>query len=393
MAADGLITFDIKTSGDTKSLDILKEQILALSITCANFSVMQQLVNDQFSLQNGSIDAESLLLQSLADKFQINLVIAMQSFILQGDATIQEFGLISDKINQILIPTLDVLLGWISKNMPEIDTTAGEVFRGIKDALGAIATNIEAQVIPQLDKLMEWLGKNSTAMDEKFGIAFNNAKDTVGSLQDSMKKLNAEFDTLVTNSPQIEKSIQGVKDKFEDNDKVGEFLGDMKDIRDTLQDMVFGEFPELPSGPIGIAIKLIELIIKYWPQITEFFSFATRQTQHSQEDYISSASSAYRTGNLDKDLFPAKAEGTPYLPNDMIALVHEGEMIVPKSQNPYAGANRIKSALNVSNADRAAASNNVSNVTYTFNSPKALGMSDVLREMRLAEQRKVLLGV
>lgn len=88
------------------------------------------------------------------------------------------------------------------------------------------------------------------------------------------------------------------------------------------------------------------------------------------------------------------AVGTPYIPNDMIALVHEGEMIVPKSQNPYAGANKIKAAINANSADKTAtASNRVNNVTYTFNSPKALGMSDVLREMRLAEQRKVLLGV
>ncbi|GEM_PF-5109324 len=97
---------------------------------------------------------------------------------------------------------------------------------------------------------------------------------------------------------------------------------------------------------------------------------------------------------LTYDMIGKFAVGTPYIPKDMIALVHEGEMIVPKSQNPYAGANRIKAAMNASSADVAAATaNNTSNITYTFNSPKALGMSEILREMRLVEQRKALLGV
>ncbi len=34
----------------------------------------------------------------------------------------------------------------------------------------------------------------------------------------------------------------------------------------------------------------------------------------------------------------AFAVGTRYLPHDMIAMVHEGEMIVPKSENPYANS-------------------------------------------------------
>lgn len=43
--------------------------------------------------------------------------------------------------------------------------------------------------------------------------------------------------------------------------------------------------------------------------------------------------------STDVSVDAAFAEGTKYVPRDMIAMIHEGEAVVPKKYNPYAGAN------------------------------------------------------
>lgn len=53
----------------------------------------------------------------------------------------------------------------------------------------------------------------------------------------------------------------------------------------------------------------------------------------------------HRYGNSLKGLGEGHgyAVGTPFLPNDQIALIHQGEMIVPKAQNPVSSSGTIKS--------------------------------------------------
>jgi len=65
--------------------------------------------------------------------------------------------------------------------------------------------------------------------------------------------------------------------------------------------------------------------------------------------------------------------GSRYIPTDMIAQVHQGEMIVPKSENPYANSGgRI--------------SPNKGDVYITLNSPTALSPSETARQAKLQLQ-------
>lgn len=47
----------------------------------------------------------------------------------------------------------------------------------------------------------------------------------------------------------------------------------------------------------------------------------------------------YFGSKMDLPKLPGFAVGTKYLPEDMVILAHQGEMIVPKSENPYANSN------------------------------------------------------
>lgn len=66
-------------------------------------------------------------------------------------------------------------------------------------------------------------------------------------------------------------------------------------------------------------------------------------------NYSTTPSQPYTMGSMMNtfDKFAAEnkyEKGTPWVPEDQIALIHEGEMVVPKDKNPYNSSNKITDA-------------------------------------------------
>jgi len=533
MAADGLITLDIKTSGDTRTLDVIKKQITALTNVEKIYNKNRILVNSSLKETNKLFANELNLLASLKVEMGVDAVLAEQAFAGQTEATRLMIENLAIEISTVLIPTLNAFLVWIASNMPVINLLAGYTLLGIKNTLDGIGLSIGGLVIPQFEALLKWAQDNAKPLTDAFEQAFSGAQNSINNISGVFNTLNSKMRTTLSLISQVKTQLSslGVKSA---STKSNEFSGvsgsaglgstvssnnSINALGSILSNSANLLIPgaSMISNAVSSAYGLLknnasDLISNSSKKITDVINSITNglaatsgsfdisalpgagngflpvdinrelksnliksSGDNNDDHYVVNYLSNLLTANTQKDVAAAFlsnevtmgtgvnifslmsglvgnifnaagyneagdtaefigavaggpvsfvlytlahsksdeetkkiledidlsnfipdrkfATGTPYIPNDMIALVHEGEMIVPKSQNPYAGANRIKSALNVSNADRAAASNNVSNVTYTFNSPKALGMSDVLREMRLAEQRKVLLGV
>jgi hypothetical protein len=117
---------------------------------------------------------------------------------------------------------------------------------------------------------------------------------------------------------------------------------------------------------IGILIAAVVLIATHWQQVSSVLSTVWKDIKGGFVDFIN-----FIIGGLNQliafellpfnfvikglDMIPGVKipelkltipnipkfdVGTNYVPNDMLAMVHRGEMIVPKAQNPYAGGGK-----------------------------------------------------
>lgn len=437
MADDGTMTLDLKinTSDYEKALNDFKNNLgntatlvsstltnisMAVSLASASFQKNQNAINRKFEYTNELIKTQTQLMKELDIEFGMNAVIAQQLFVAQSEITRVMMQNMYLDINTLLIPALNKILEWVLTNMPIIDALVWASLLGIKDTLDGIGMSIKKSVVPQLNALLKWAQSNSTKMTKAFNAAFNGPKKSVDSLKSSYASLNSQISKYIelinklsklkvtkiksttssrsTNSSSLYGQLKSMgvmssrssssrsssrsSSSGSNGAKWNDYVGDAITVTSPFLALVPGAGP-LMAATAAVGGQIVKYSDEVGGKIVDFVSQLKRDDQKLDD--------AVRKG-LFGNLLKGYAIGTPYLPNDMIALVHEGEMIVPKSQNPYAGANRIKAAMNATNADTAA-SNVTNNITYTFNSPKALGMSDILKEMRLAEQRKTLLGV
>lgn len=150
------------------------------------------------------------------------------------------------------------------------------------------------------------------------------------------------------------------------------------------------EVPKLIEAYINFWITLPEKMLKIGRDIIDFLWNGIKEIWAKLESWVSekvswlmSKLAFWRSSQEEMSAgggssgggTPTYAQGTPWVPNTGLALIHQGEMIVPAQYNPFNGNNSVKASTTNSNIDNSVRIN-------TVNVPNVYDVSSFVRHLK-----------
>jgi hypothetical protein len=236
----------------------------------------------------------------------------------------QSIGMVTTNISTAFLPIVQSVLNWVLEHMPEIQATAGTAFKAFGDAVKFVIDNSN-WLIPVLGGLLG-------------AIAALNIINTVNALMTAWKAstfattlaqngLNAALAAnpiglvvvgiglLIAAGVLLYKNWDVVKAK------AIEIFGTIKSFVNPIISGITSGFRGMVNGVISSLNSMIRGLNKI---------------RFSIPDWIPGLGG--KSFGISIPVIPSFAVGTRYLPEDMLIQAHKGEMIVPKSENPYANS-------------------------------------------------------
>lgn len=233
-------------------------------------------------------------------------------------------------------------------------------------------TTIAGVVTTALGKIKEVATNLKTELEKFFTIDIPAALDNmVKSFSELPEKIKTWFDAVVQ---KVVNWLGDIKTKFsaEVPKLVKEFIdfwvtlpGDMLQIG---KDIVNGLWDGIKNVWAGVekwvneAVAWLERKLAFWRSAQEIMS-------------AGGGGSSGSSGSV-----PTYAQGTPWVPNTGLALIHQGEMVVPAQYNPYNGNNNAKASTTNSSVDN---SIKISSV----NLPNVVDCSGFIRNLKQLSRR------
>ena len=286
-------------------------------------------------------------------------------------------SVVADFIKDILIPYFKAIWEWISPYMPQIKDAVKLAFDMIKTSLKIVTDFIINNVLPTYTKMLNWFVANFPLIKDAVMKAYNYIKPSFDTLVQTIKDtvmpiINGLWDTVKKAMPGIKAIFQiamplivvAVKLVIDIITKVVKTVGEIYGLIKPKLDSV----AELFSIIFGGIKKVIEGVQK----VLDFFN-GTSMKDKSSTVTTKYTSTGTPTGNQGMGGNFGFAVGSRYIPNDMVATIHKGEMIVPASENPYA------------NSGGKILGNGI-NQTVNIYSPIALSPSETARQNKRALQ-------
>ena len=282
-------------------------------------------------------------------------------------------------IKDNIIPIFKTFADWIKPNMPAIKEIVNIAFDGIKAVMKVVGDYITTVVIPIYKTMAEWFFKNFPLIKNAVMQAYDYIKPSFDRLVSTVKTDLIPIITGLWNTVKL--AMPGVKAVFQlvmplivlavklvieiiadIIHSVAGIYGLIKPKLDTVASIfstVFGGIKKV----IDLAVAALK-IFNGTPAESKTTTFTTH--------YVSSGDKSSSKNPIEAYGFDV---GTRYLPGDMLIQAHEGEMIVPKSENPYANSGGGKTMPN-------------NGITQTVNiySPTALSPSETARMNKRALQ-------
>jgi len=209
-----------------------------------------------------------------------------------------------------LLPIFLSFYDWISGNMPTIKSTIQNAFDAVVKVASKVWDFFQSNLLPILSSLFE-------------------------SIQSKMPKIQSITETAFS---LIKNVVETAWDVFENM---------LLPILKTLWDWIKPHLPKIGSiveGAFDVIIAVVETTIGVFEDVTnaiktaiDWLTFWDNKEPKKKTLTVEEKRTGVG-GNV-----PQYAVGTPFVPNDQLALIHKGEAIIPAKYNPFNKSNNMQS--------------------------------------------------
>jgi len=282
------------------------------------------------------------IFMGLWDMFLEYLPYISDVFNIAFDVISTVFDAIVEIIKTAVVPIFNDLKNWFMENFPKIRKAVTDAYAQIKPSFDKLVTTVKDFLIPIIQDL--WA----------------RVKEAMPAIQKVFEAVWPFVVTLVQAAINIIIAI--IK-------KAGEIYGAVKPGLDNVQiifEAVFGAVAVVINAVTDAINWAIDALNKFnKTKVTDKTKAIAASTPSSKTGSGGGYSGGTSGGGGAHGGGGSFAVGSRYLPYDMMATVHEGEMIVPKSENPYAnsGGQILPQGLNESYFTRKGESQSAKAVT------------------------------
>ncbi|EHQ90166.1 phage tail tape measure protein [Desulfosporosinus youngiae] len=270
-------------------------------------------------------------------------------------------------MGQKVLPIINELATWVQTNMPQIKGTIGNALNFVGEVLISVG-----ELIGVLISILQNFYTENQVIFDGITLIIKTAFDIIiGVFNVATALLKGDWSTFGTELTNLtQKVFELIKAIFKTSfdiikslltTAIGNFLSLGYSIMNALFDAFKSVWSSITSwlgSSITNAVSSIkgfassfyssgyQLFSSFWDGIKSVWSNLKswfNDTISWIKDKLSiwdSAQSKMSSKDDSKDDIPAYAVGTPFVPNDQIALIHQGEAIIPAQYNPFNPANK-----------------------------------------------------
>lgn len=276
------------------------------SVFSSVFSVISSVTSTMYNFFTENILP---ILQTFGKHVQDNFPVIQSVFEKVFDAALTVGKTLWDFYKTNLLPIFKDLYEWIKSYLPQVREIATQVFNKVVDVLKTLWSVFKNNILPILagfyGTIRENLPQIKAIFEDVFTIVYNVIK-TVWDILDA---------SLI---PVIEFLWKNVIEPW--MPKIGQFVED-----------AFSTIIDIVESTIGVFKDAVEWIGKAIDKLTFWNDTEPEEkTVRINEE---------RTSSLSRKSYPSYDVGTPFVPNDQLAMIHRGEAIIPAKYNPFNNSN------------------------------------------------------
>ena len=335
--------------------------------------------------------AQTVILEELNKEFGGSAEAAGNTFAGKLEIAKNALGQVTEGIALGLMPHLQNFLDWVISKMPEIEEFSKKTFETVTKVVETTIAVFRDYLIPIFVTIYEWVQENWPTISAIIKAAFDTIKfvwnnvlsPVLGLLWDTLKGVvswvSENWPTISAAFKTVFDAIKFVWDKVLSPVLIFIVEG-MKKVVDFVANYFSGmqKTVENVFGGIGKAVGAVTDTFRFLiDKIEDAYDWLTKW---NKKEVAKKTPSYSNFGGISGSF----AVGTRYLPKDMLLQAHEGEMIVPKSENPYA---------NSSGQILSSARENKNNITVNINGANVMDDYGVDRLMDRVMDRIAVLGV
>lgn len=349
-----------------KALNDPVNGVTALSRVGVSFTEQQKEQIKTLQESGNIMGAQKVILAELTKEFGGSATAAGQTFTGQLAITKNMLGQVSESVGSKLLPYLMKFLQFVQSNMPAIQSIIDTVLNAISIAFSGVGTNIS-----ELIQALQIFYTNNKAIFDAVSLVIKSAFSVIESIFKAfMALLKGDWSTFGTELLNIVQNAWGlIKNLFnlaiEEIKAILRNLGSaLLTIGQSIMNMLWNSIKSVWSSITSWFSQAINGLITWFTGLYQSFfdvgssiftavwdgiksvwegisSWISEKVQWIQNMLSSwrSAQTEMSSGDSGSNM-NSYAVGTPFVPNNQIALIHKGEAIIPAQYNPYNPANK-----------------------------------------------------